>query len=55
LSISLTGGGDLVINDSGSIGATASLASVPEPSTVIGTAQAVLLLGLVSRLRRRKA
>jgi hypothetical protein len=57
--LNLNGGGTLVIQDSGTTKATASLtiapASVPEPSTLIGAAQAVLLLGLASRLRRRKA
>ena len=56
--LSLNGGGTLVINDAGSTGAagsiTAAASSVPEPATLIGASQAVLLLGLVFRLRRRK-
>ena len=56
--LNLNGGGTLVINDSGTTKATGSLtiapSSVPEPSTLIGAVQAILLLGLASRLRRRK-
>ncbi len=57
--LSLNGGGTLVINDSGSTPATggsitAAASPVPEPATLIGASQAVLLLGLVFRLRRRK-
>jgi len=55
--LNLNGGGTLVINDSGTTGATASLtaSAVPEPAAMIGASQAVLLLGLAFRLRRRKA
>jgi hypothetical protein len=52
--LNLNGGGTLVINDSGTTSATATLA-VPEPAALIGASQAVLLLGLAFRLRRRKA
>jgi hypothetical protein len=57
--LSLNGGGTLVINDSGSTPATGSITAahgspVPEPASLIGASQAVLLLGLVFRLRRRK-
>jgi hypothetical protein len=52
--LNLNGGGTLVINDSGTTAATSSLA-VPEPAALIGASQAVLLLGLALRLRRRKA
>ena len=56
--LSLNGGGTLVINDAGTTKATASItaapSAVPEPATLIGASQAVLLLGLVFRLRRRK-
>jgi hypothetical protein len=57
--LSLNGGGTLVINDSGNTGATASITAavagpVPEPATLIGASQAILLVGLVLRLRRRK-
>jgi len=58
--LSLNGGGTLVIKDSGTGAATASITTavggtIPEPATLIGASQAVLLLGLVFRLRRRKA
>ncbi len=52
--LNLNGGGTLVINDSGTTMATASLTAVPEPAALIGASQAVLLLGLAFRLRRRK-
>jgi hypothetical protein len=56
--LSLNGGGTLVINDSGTSAASASLTAagspVPEPATLIGASQAVLLLGLVFRLRRKE-
>ena len=54
--LNLNGGGTLVIRDHGSTGATASLtaAAVPEPAALIGASQAVLVLGLALRLRRRK-
>ena len=49
LAITLNGGGMLVINDSGSTGVSASLTNaVPEPSSLICAAQAVLLLGLLA-------
>jgi hypothetical protein len=55
--LNLTGGGTLVINDAGTTPATASLtpAAVPEPAALVLGSQAVLLLGLAFRLRRRKA
>ena len=48
LTIELTSGGSLVINDNGTTAATASLtsAAVPEPAALIGAAEAVLLLGV---------
>jgi hypothetical protein len=57
--LSLNGGGALVINDSGTTDATASITTavggpVPEPSALIAASQAVLLVGLVLRLRRRR-
>ena len=57
--LSLNGGGTLVINDAGTTDATASITTavggpVPEPAALIGASQAVLLVGLVLRLRRRK-
>jgi hypothetical protein len=56
LTIELTSGGSLVINDNGTTSATASLtsAAVPEPAAPIMAAQAVLLLGVALRLRRRR-
>jgi hypothetical protein len=59
LTLSLNGGGTLVIKDSGTTGATASItpavaSPVPEPAALIGASQAVLLVGLVLRRRRRK-
>ena len=56
LTIELTSGGSLVINDNGTTPATASLtsAAVPEPAALIMAAQAVLLLGVALRLRRRR-
>ena len=57
--LSLNGGGTLVIKDSGTTAATGSITpavvgSVPEPAALIGASQAVLLVGLVLRQRRRK-
>jgi hypothetical protein len=56
--LSLNGGNTLVINDAGTADAAATLtaaaSAVPEPATLIGASQAVLLLGLVFRMRRRK-
>ena len=54
--LNLNGGGTLVIEDSGTTAATASLtaSAVPEPATLIGASEAVLLLGLAFRPRRRK-
>jgi hypothetical protein len=52
LTIELTSGGSLVINDNGTAPATASLtsAAVPEPAALIMVAEAVLLLGVAFRL-----
>ena len=57
LTIELTSGGSLVINDNGTTAATASLtsAAVPEPAALIGAGEAVLLLGVALGLPRRKA
>jgi hypothetical protein len=57
LTIALTSGGSLVINDSGTTPATASLtsAAVPEPAALIVAAEAVIVLGVALRLPRRKA
>jgi hypothetical protein len=57
LTIGLTGGGSLVINDFGTTAATASVttAAVPEPAALIVAAEAVLLVGVALRLPRRKA
>jgi hypothetical protein len=57
LTIELTSGGSLVINDEGATAATASLTSapVPEPGTLIVSAEAALLLGAALRLARRRA
>jgi hypothetical protein len=57
LTIELTSGGSLVINANGTAAAAASLtsAAVPEPAAMIVAAEAVLLLGVASRLPRRQA
>ena len=57
LTVELTSGGSLMINDHGTTPATASLtsAAVPEPAALIMAAQAVLLLGVALRLCRRRA
>jgi hypothetical protein len=57
LTIELTNGGSLVINDNGTTRATASLtsAAVPEPAALIMAAEAALLLGVALRLARRRA
>jgi hypothetical protein len=57
LTIELTSGGSLVINDNGTTPATASLtrAAVPEPAALILAAEAVILLGVALRLPFRKA
>jgi hypothetical protein len=57
LTIDLTAGGSLVINDHGTRAATASLgsAAVPEPGTLIVSTEAALLLGAALWLARRRA
>jgi hypothetical protein len=57
LTIELTSGGSLVINDNGTTAEMAWLTSgaVPEPSALIVAAQAVVLLGVALRLPCRKA
>jgi hypothetical protein len=57
LTIELTNGGSLVINDDGTTAATASLtgAAVPEPATLIFAVEAVLVVGAALRLPRHRA